>query len=208
MVSKNTQMMVDEIIKEAKQKSEKIISSAKKEADMIINAAKFTAREEKEKALKEARGEGKRVHEEIIARGRMQSKKEVLQIREKSINQIYQDVEAELQRYVESESYKKNIVKMAIAACKKLGVSDVVILANKRDISILKKSEQEIIKFLSANKDEKIQISFGAPIQCTGGVIVKRADGKVEVDETFDGRMKREMEPLRIKIAKILFEGS
>lgn len=33
-------------------------------------------------------------------------------------------------------------------------------------------------------------------------------DGKMEIDDTLEARMNREFEALRIKVAKVLFEGS
>lgn len=206
-LSKNTQLMVGEILKEADKKAEEIISSAKSEASTILNAAKFTAKEEEESTLKEARTEGKRACDEVLAKGKMQAKKEALQRREEMINQVFKGTEKELEKYVKMESYKRSLVKIVIAAGKKLGSKDVVVLANRRDLQLLKKSEQGITRGLSTG-GEKASVTFGEPIQAIGGVVVKSADGKVEVDETFDGRMKRELESLRVKIAKILFEGS
>lgn len=206
-LSKNTQLMVGEVLKEADKTAEEIISSAKSEASTILNAAKFTAKEEEESRLKEARAEGKRAFDEVLAKGKMQAKKEALQRREEMINQVFKGAEKELEKYVKLESYKKSLVKIVVSAGKKLGSKDIVVLANRRDLSLLKKSEQGITRGLSAGK-EKASVTFGEPIQAIGGVVAKSADGRVEVDETFDGRMKREIEALRVKIAKILFEGS
>ena len=206
-LSKNTQLMVGEILREADKKAEEIISSAKSEASTILNAAKFTAKEGEESLLKEAKTEGKRACDEALAKGKMQAKKEALQRREEMINQVFKGAEKDLEKYVKLESYKRSLVKIAVAACKKLGSKEVVVLANRRDLQLLKKSEQRITRGLSTG-GEKASVTFGEPIQAIGGVVVKSADEKVEVDETFDGRMKRELESLRVKVAKIFFEGS
>ncbi|MEW6222764.1 MAG: V-type ATP synthase subunit E family protein [Candidatus Hadarchaeota archaeon] len=203
-MSKNTQLMVAELLKEANQKAEELISSAKKEAATILHAAKFTAREEEEKILNDAKVEGKRAAVEVLAKGKLQAKKEALQRREEKINSIFKEAEKGLEKFVRLETYKKSLVKRAVAARRKLGRADVVIFANRRDLQEMKKSEKEIIKALGG----KASVAFGEPIQVIGGVMVKSADGKVEVDETFDGRMKRELDEIRVKVAKIIFEGS
>ncbi|MEW6592707.1 MAG: V-type ATP synthase subunit E family protein [Candidatus Hadarchaeota archaeon] len=203
-LSKNTQLMVAELLKEANKKAEELISSAKKEAATTLHAAKFTAREEEEKDMRNVKAESKRAADEVLAKGKLQAKKEALQRREEMISNIFKEAEKGLEKFVKLEVYKKSLGKRAAAACKKLGSPDVVIMANRRDLQELKKSEKEIVKALGG----KASVAFGGPIQAIGGVLVKSADGKVEVDETFDGRMKRELDDIRVKVAKIIFEGS
>jgi len=138
----------------------------------------------------------------MLAGGRMRAKKEVLKRREELLGEVFEEAEKKLRAYVMSEKYRQDLVRIAIDACKRLGSKDVVIYANERDLKLLKKSTDEVSLRAGVN------ISFGKPIQTVGGIRVGALDKTVEMDSTFDGKMKREFEALRAKVAKLLFAGS
>ncbi len=199
--------MVEEILREASEQAAGIVSAAKKEAITILHAARFTAKEEEERDTKEAQARGKRVYEEVLMDGKTKARKEALQKREETINEVFREVEKKLQKYVLSKKYKGDLIRLAINSCKKLGSNKIAIYANERDARVLKKAQKRITRALST-KGATASISFGKPIQAIGGVRVATADRKVEIDDTFEGRMRRDFDILRVKVARLLFEGS
>ena len=203
---KGAQLIIEDIIRGAKEKATRIIRDARKEARTLLDAARFGAKEEEELEVKEARAKGKHIYEEVLAEGRMKAKREILLKREELINEVWKEAENELRAHVSSKKYEKDLINIAVGACKKLGSDSVVIRANRRDLKLLVGSKDEIERELGKNK-KGVTISFGEPIQVIGGVRAGTPDGKVEIDETFEGRMRREFEVLRVKIAKVLFEG-
>jgi V/A-type H+-transporting ATPase subunit E len=206
-VDKGAQLIAEDILEEAKSRAAEIISAAKREAQTMLAATRLGLKEEEELELRRARLSGRSVYEEMLAGGRLRAKRELLEKREQLIKSVIEAAEKEIRAYASSDKYGKELVKIAVDACKKLGSSRVVIQANSRDLKALEKSKVQIAKELGGT-DEEASVSFGEPIQATGGVLVRTMDGKVEIDETFDGRMKREFDALRVKVAKVLFEGS
>ena len=200
-------LIIDDIVKEAKKKAAEVVQAAKREAATMLDAARLGAREEEEHKLKEARARGKQVYEEVMAEGRMKAKKDVLQKREGLIGDVFKEAEERLRAHVASKRYKEDIARIALSACRKLGSGDVVVRANRRDLKLLESFKEQMARELSGG-EKTVNISFGEPIQAIGGVRVGTPDGKVEIDETFEGRMRREFEVLRVKVAKVLFEGS
>lgn len=206
-VEKGAQLIADDILKEAKEKASGIIRDAKKEARTLLDAARFGAKEEEEREVKEARARGKQIHEEVLAEGRMRAKREILQRREELINKVLKESEDKLRAYASSKKYDANLIHITVDACKKLGSGQVVIQANHRDLKLLEGNKAQLERELGGEK-KATTVSFGKPIQTIGGVRVGTPDGRIEIDETFEGRMRREFENLRVKIAKVLFEGS
>ncbi len=204
---KGAQLIADDILKEAKEKAAGIIRAAKKEARTLLDAARFGAKEEEERETKEARARGKHVYDGVLAEGRMRAKREALRKREELINEVFREVEKKLRAHASSKKYENDIVRIVAAACKKLGSDDVVIRANRRDLKLLEGSKDQITRELGGGK-KTVKVSLGEPIQTIGGVKIGTSDGRVEIDETFEGRMRREFEGLRVKVAKVLFEGS
>jgi len=206
-VNKGTQLMVDEILREAKEQAAGIVGAAKKEAATILNAARFTAREEGEREAKETQEKGKRIYEEVFVEGKMRAKKEALQKREETINEVFKEAEKKLRKYATSKKYQGDLIRLVIDSCKKLDSNQVVIHTNERDLRVLKRAQKKITKALST-KGAAARISLGKPIQAIGGVKVATTDGKIELDNTFEGRMHRDFDTLRVKVARLLFEGS
>lgn len=204
---RGAQIIADEILKEAEEKSQEIIGAAKKEAKTIIEAALFRAREEEAAALNEAKMEGRRIYEEMIAAGKMKARKQILHRREELINSVLEQARRELESYVQTKGYEEDLVRDAISSCQKLGSDRVVIQANERDLKILERAKVAIESKISEGQ-KVVEVSFGPPIQTMGGLVAVSQDQKVVVDNTFEARLKREFDSLRIEIAKVLFEGS
>ncbi len=200
---KGAQLIADDILKEAKEKAAEIVRAAKKEARTLLDAAHFGAKEETEHEMKEARAQGKHVYDEALAEGRMKAKREMLQKREELINEVFREAEKKLQAHTSSKKYEKDFIRFTVDACKKLGSGKVVIRANRRDLKLLEKFKDTITRELSGG-ERAVNISFGEPIQAIGGIKVGTLDGKIEIDETFEGKMRRGFETLRVKVAKVL----
>lgn len=204
-VERGAQLIAEDILKEAKEKAAGIVRDAKKEARTLLDAANLSAMEEEEREVKEARARGKHIHEEMLAEGRMKARREILQKREELINEVFKKAEESLRKYASSEKYEKDLTRIAVSACKKLGSAKIVIQANRRDLKLLERNKDQIARDMGGEKG--VDISFGEPIQTIGGIKVGAPNGKIEIDETFEGRTRREFETLRVKVAKVLFEG-
>jgi vacuolar-type H+-ATPase subunit E/Vma4 len=204
---KGARLIVEDIIREADEKASGIVKAADKEAKTLLNAARFEARQNEELESEKARARGGQVRDEILAEGRLKAKKELLQRREEIINEVFKEADRKIREYTSSKRYETDLIRIAIETCKKLGSENLVIYANKRDLRLLEKSRDQIARE-SGDREKPINISFGEPIQASGGVKVGAPDRRIEIDETFDGRVKRQFEVLRVKVAKALFEGS
>ncbi len=207
LAEKGAKLIVEDIVKEAEEKAAEVIRAAKREAATMLDAARLGAKEGEEHELKEAHARGDQVYEEVMAEGRMKAKKEMLQKKEGLISDVFKEAEERLQAHVDSERYKEDLARIAVGACRKLGSGDAVVRANRRDLKLLESFKEQMARELSSG-EKIVNISFGEPIEAIGGVRVGTPDGKVEIDETFEGRMRREFEVLRVKVAKVLFEGS
>ena len=204
---KGAKLLAEDILKEAEEKAATIIKEAKEQANAIIDAARINAEEEEKRKLAEATAKGQQIYREILAQVKVEAKKEILKKKELLIKEAFKEAEERLRKHSLAAEYKEDLIRITVNACKKLDATDVVITANQRDLKTLKSSKETIERELERG-NRKIKISFGEPIQTAGGVRVKTADGRIEVDETFEGIIQKQFELLRVKVAKILFEGS
>jgi vacuolar-type H+-ATPase subunit E/Vma4 len=204
---KGVRLIVEDIIREADEKAAEIVKAADKEAKTLLNAARFEARQNEELESQKARTRGGQIRDEILAEGRLRAKKELLQRREEIINEVFKEADRKIREYTSSKKYEADLLMIAIETSKELGSENIIIYANQLDLRLLEKSRDQIAHELGESK-KLINISFGEPIQTSGGIKVGAPDRRIEIDETFDGRIKRHFEALRVKVAKVLFEGS
>jgi vacuolar-type H+-ATPase subunit E/Vma4 len=204
---KGVKLIVEDILKDADEKAAEVIRSAKNEAKKLLDAARSSARENEELELQKAHTKGGQIYSEILAQGRLRAKKELLQRREEIINKVFKEADRKLREYTSSKKYEVDLLRITIETSKKLGSENIIIYANQRDLKLLEKSGDQIARGLGG-QEKRINISFGDPIQTSGGIKVGAPNRRIEIDETFDGRIKRHFEILRVKVAKVLFEGS
>jgi vacuolar-type H+-ATPase subunit E/Vma4 len=191
-----------DIIEKAEKEGAETIQAAREKAEVMLNAARLSAREESEKQKDEIEVLAGHLREEILAKGRMAAKRELLEKREELIFRILERAKKESHAFTNSKKYKDVLLKIAVDACEKVGSRAVVLKANRRDLDFLKRSKREMERRLKGRR-----ISFGRSIETIGGIRARSEDGAVEVDETFEGRLNRQLESLRIEVAKLLFEG-
>ena len=72
-----------------------------------------------------------------------------------------------------------------------------------------RKLEGKCSLLVSREADKSIAEDLGIPVdgyvESSGGVILKSVDGRVTLDHTFDGILKREKAEIRRKVGKLLF---
>lgn len=84
------QLIVDEILKEAREKTAQLMEAAQNEARSILNRARLAAREEMEREMREAKTRGEQVYRAMLAEGRLKAKKEILLKREELVSEVFE----------------------------------------------------------------------------------------------------------------------
>jgi len=139
--------------------------------------------------------------EAMLSEGRMRMKRELLKKREELIESAFTAARRRLSEHVRSEGYEGDLLRIVKGAIAGIGAKEVVVKANRRDLGVIERRKKSIERETGAS------VSIGDSIKVTGGVRVLVPELRVEVDETFEGRLEREMESVRVKVAEILFKG-
>jgi len=215
----------------AKEMAEKIKGEANGESEKIINEAKANAEKKLEDTKKELELQKKRFVEaeerkgieekERIVRAARQNARKLRWMAEEEI--IEKALERALKHLkdVKSEGFEGNsypnilagLIKdstMSITAGSSAGAELEVLLSEEDaaasyiDQAMLKNLTDEI----SHDSGGNVRLSLSDErIKSAGGVIVRRKDGEIEVNNTFEERMARLSTSLREEIVKTLFTG-
>ena len=185
-------MTAEKILNKIKKDAEKEIQQIQKEAEKqcasIINHAKNEARVESEKIVSSGKQQAVNIQQILISQANQDMKREMMNAREHVIEECFTKAHHELS-ILKEEDYKKTVTKLIEDGRQKLGGKCSLIVS--RDI------------------DRKIAENMGLPVigttEVAGGVIIKSGDGKITLDNTFDGILKRKKEEIRRKVGTLLF---
>ncbi|RMF06198.1 hypothetical protein D6764_02770 [Candidatus Woesearchaeota archaeon] len=178
---------------------EKLLKEAEDRASAILAKAEEEAKQYEEKKQKEAdeiikAGEEKielekqLLRDRMLAQARLEAKTKYLNTREEIIDSI---IEKALSGIKRDSKYQK-FMKAVLSSNKGVLKQPLKLLVNKKDAELARK--------LLTSLKIKGTVSE-API--TAGIMVEDAEGK-RIDESFQARLERMRDDIRIRVAKLL----
>lgn len=185
-------MTAEKILERIKKDSEKeikqILKEAEKQATLIIEDAKKEAKHEAEKILSDGKQQAENISKIITSKANQDMQREIMNAREKIIDECFIKAHHELST-LSGTQYKNLVKKLIENGCNKLNGQCYISVS--RDI------------------DREIATSMGlkvmGTIESSGGILIKSQDGRITLDYTFDGILKRKKDEIRRKVGKLLF---
>lgn len=180
--------LIAQIEEDANGEIDKIIREAKEEVRRKIREAEAKAKAEREKMRKHAERELENKKRSELSRMRIEEKKKILQKKEEIINRCFDLAIAKL-RDLSSKEYIALLKPIVERNLKKVGSECEILISREEDKKIAK----------------ELKVEVGNRIEAIGGLIIKSKDGRISIDCTFDGILKRRENEIRIEIGKVLF---
>ncbi len=180
--------IIEQIKKDTDNEINIIITNAEKQAKNIITNTKKEVERDVNRILSEGKQRGENIKKILISQANQDIKREIMNAREDIIEQCFTKAHHELS-ILKGKNYEKVVKKLVEEGIKKIGGKCSLLISRAAD----KKIAQEL------------GLTVDGIVETSGGVIIKSIDGKVTLDHTFDGILKREKEKIRRKVGKILF---
>ncbi len=205
----STRVITEMIVEEARKSAEHILQEAKKSAEDTIKKQQQRGVERANEAaktlLKKAESEAETNKLNSIANSKIKAKWVILSKKETWIDNVLNEAKNELKTLTQSKKYLPILEKLITEAGVILGGKELEILLNMHD-SALPLRLDNLAKEIGEKTgfETKLKLSQENP-QVIGGAMVRTADGKVVMDNTFDDILRRREKELRSEIAKILF---
>jgi len=185
-------MSVEKIIEQIKKDSnnvvEQILKESEKQATKIVNNAISKAKKESREILTNGKKQSESIKKILVSKENQNSKRKIIKVRESIIEDCFEKAQRKLLK-LEDEKYKQLITKLIKNGSKKLGGKCTV------------KTSRDIDKKIA----DELGIKVTEKIDATGGIILKSINGKITLDNTFEGILEREKDRIRIKVGKLLF---
>ena len=216
----------ERILRDAEEQAKEILEEAKTSLEKRRLAVKRReekrGEEEKMRIIRSARLEARRIkwsaEQEITNEVFENAKKRIKEVKEegfkgKSYGEILAGLVKEAAISISSpltagETATGETAEDAVKEGKSEESEELEVLVSEEDANFV---SQSLLDKISAeiSKEESIKIHLSLSterIKASGGVIVRRKDGKVEVNNTFEKRMERFMPILRENVARILWK--
>ena len=208
----STRVITEMILEEAKKTAEHIIQEAQKSAEETLEKQRQLgvqkANELAQALLKKAESEAELDKLNSMANGKIEANWVILSKKETWIDNVLNEAKNELKILTQSKKYLPILEKLITEAGIILGGKELEVSMNKQDSTLPVKLDN-IAKEISEKTGFKTKLRLSKEkLKVIGGAIVRTANGKVIMDNTFDDILVRREKDLRFEIAKILFKNN
>lgn len=205
----STRVLTEMILDEAKKSAEGILQEAKKSAEDLLKKQKQLgankANEEAKILLRKAESEAELNKLNIIASSKIKANWVILSKKETLIDNVLNEAKNKLKIMTQTKKYLPIIEKLITEAGIILGGEKLEVLLNPQDSALLLNLDNISKKITEKNGFEtKLKLSK-EKLDVIGGAIVRTANHKVMMDNTFDDILRRREKELRSEIAETLF---
>ena len=201
--------LIEALLSEAHETAEKIIQDVK-------NTVQGTLEEQRKKGRERAREivisiDKKAQKESLIIKLRNTTSAErkakwlILEKKHELIENVINQVKDELRTLIKTDKYLDVLENLILEGGIILGVTDLEVILNERD-SILPLELDKLAEKIGERTGTKTKITKSVKkIDAIGGAIIQTTDGKIVMNNTFEGILNISERDIRYKIAKILF---
>jgi len=206
----STRAITEVILQEAQKSAEHILQEAQKlTGEMLEKQRQLGVQRANESArllLKKAENEAELIKLNSMANAKIKANWVILSKKETWIDSVLNGAKNELKILTQSKKYLPILEKLITEAGVILGGKELEVLLNEKDSALSLKLDN-LAKEISEKKgvETKLRLSKEKP-KVIGGAIVRTANGKVIMDNTFEDILLRREKDIRFKIAKILFK--
>lgn len=179
-----------EVLAQAEKQAESITAEAEREQEKILQEAKEKAKSVVSEKQKLGEAQAKELGVELKASSLLQAKRIESEAKEEIVESVLGEVKRELERTAKTKQYEKIFETLAKQAIRALGEKEFVLKANARDKKLALKYGR-----------------FAGAIPTAGGVIAAKADGTIQINNTFEALLEEHEERLKRKAFEELFAG-
>lgn len=193
------------IINEAKAKAEEIITKAKEKAQKILDEAKREAEKEANEIINRRKADAEARARRIMSEARLEARLKLLNAKEEVISNVFDTALERLKEFCQTPEYKEVLENLIKDAAITIGGGNLeVLLSENTNIEPdLSKIAKEVEK--QTGTATSIVLSKDK-VKSIGGAIVRSLDQSFTLDNTFEARLERVREQLRVSVANVLFK--
>jgi vacuolar-type H+-ATPase subunit E/Vma4 len=202
----DVQRIISQIFRDTREKAKSILIDANNHAKIIIDQQKDLARQKSKSEvfsiLKRGEEEAEAIRRMIIADDKRKANWKLLSEKERLVTSVLDEVKTRLKVFSNSENYVSFLQKLIINSGISLDGGKLEVLLREQD-TILSLTLGVLAKKINEKTGKWTDLTISNErIVSLGGCIIRKADGKILINNTFPALLKRNERNLRFKIAK------
>lgn len=212
MSDKGVDKIISHIQSTVDREISEVLQKAREEAESIKKDAVQKAEAEAQKILSQGKRAASLEGQKIVAETKLEFRRKKMDAQEEAITASFDDATKFLRELAEKEKqdsfvYKDIMFNLIASACEIVAGGKVELLLNKRDRERFnKKLMDELNSFVKKKTGRDFSLTLAKEtIPCIGGVIARDLEKQIEVDHTFEAKLSRLKEGIRVDVAKLLF---
>lgn len=193
-------MALNDILNALEDKADTRVEAIEIEAEQRVQ--EILADVEKE-AVRSKRARMKKVEDQIrseataiVYSAQLKAKNLLIKAQEETVEEAFRQAEAKLAELDRQADYPKVLEVLLDECLEFFPEGDVLLQVRPQDAASLEK--------LMSARNRPYKVS-DTPLSAMGGLVVSSADGQIVVSNTFDSRLERARDHLRLEISKALF---
>jgi len=195
----------EEILNDARKKAERIIKKAQSDAEKIIERAKKEAEEFRNLTISKANERAEKERIRIFSSLPLEKQRSIRQAQENVMSKAIQQA---LQKLNNSDGfdYKQSLKELTIQGALAVDEETLVCRIRTKDTPIFTETfVKEIIDALRTKYQKSIIVKISSDDKLQdNGVIIESLDGRKIYNNTYELRLKRKIDEIRLKIADIM----
>lgn len=184
-----------------------ILDKARRTAADILGKAEVARDEATGKIMRDAKEKGETESRRLLSSVNIEVRRTKLKAREEVVGVITKKVEEELAGIRDSDDYPDILTSLVVEAILGLEGKSFIIYVDKRDLGILEEKVFPRVKERMAAESSPVSSLQARPLEksSAGGARVGHPGGKVIYDNTFEARMFRYRDDIRMAIFDEVF---
>lgn len=194
------------ITDEAEEKAKSITKEADKARKDTLEQRRKEGEAEADKIVRSGTEEADSLKRQRVAEARLKAKQMITAARDDLINEAIEKSKQQLSELTKSKDYGRILGKLVEEGAIGLGGGELQIVTPTKDEST-NIDLGSIAKRVEKETGNKTTLTLAQEkLSSIGGVIIRKPDGSILIDNTFDAIIDRSLRDIRMRIAKILFK--
>ena len=193
-------MALEDILRALEEKAEVRIQAVQADSQQrvaeIMSEVERDAERTRRARLKKVEDAVRSESTAIIYSAQLKAKNELIKAQEETVDEAFRLAEQKLKELSREERYSKILVVLLNESLEFFEGSEVLIQVRPDDRGLVEK--------MMAEKQQPYRIS-DTPLEASGGLVVSSPGGEVVVSNTFESRLDRARDKLRLAISNTLF---
>lgn len=186
--------------------ADEYLNGAERLRGQILEDANKMLRLREEREILAAKAAAERLYRQRVQSAEIKMQEELDHLRWTLVHSVLEDVNNHLSQLAgDDETYMPLLARLLYQGASAIERDELVARVNQRDLPKLAPRWAEMVKESAAGKQVRLSQQ---PIETSGGMLIESGDGRIRVDNTFEGRMERLQTEIHRAITERLFASA